>query len=233
MSSDEFEQVDAATLEPRDLFRIEYVIPGIDRRGRPEDVVCVLDVVADPGRAPHVIDCILIAGIVARQPVGDLGPGINEVRQLRLVELLKNAGHNLPGEKIPGRHHNIIAGFASQQLGLERIVGVEGVVADLYAGLFGEVVEHGRVDIIRPVVEIDDALGLRRNGTGGDRCRDRNNNSARFRDTANPTLACRRAVDARGRGNERRMMRSHSRDEPYHVSVGNPAAFQARIPPAR
>ena len=106
--------MDAAALKSSDPFRIEYVLPGIDRRGWPEDFVRVLDVVTDPGRAPHVVDGVLIAGIVAHQPIGDLRPGIDQVRQHRLIELLKNSGHDLPGEKIPGRHHDIVAGFASQ-----------------------------------------------------------------------------------------------------------------------
>ncbi len=151
----------------RDLRRIEYVIPGIDCRVRPEDVARLFDVVADPGRAPHVVDRILIAGIVARQPVGDLGPRIDEVRQFRLVELLENACSDLAGEEITGRHHDVVAGFAGQQLCLQCIVGVEGVVADLYPGLFGEIVENRRVDIVRPVVEIDDAFLLRA-GAGAD-----------------------------------------------------------------
>ena len=126
----------------------------------PRQLARLLDVVADAGRAPHVVDGVLVAGIVGGEALRDLRPDIGEVRQLRLVELLENAGLDLALEEIGGRHHHVVAGFAGQQLGLQRVVGIEGVVADLDAGLLGEILEHRRSDVVRPVVDVDDALAF-------------------------------------------------------------------------
>ena len=91
--------MNAAILEFLDLVRIEHVIPAVDHRVRPEDVAHRLDVVADAGRAPHVIDGVLIAGIVDGEPIGDLRPGIGEIGQLGLVEFAINAGFDLAGRE--------------------------------------------------------------------------------------------------------------------------------------
>ena len=65
--------MDAAILELGDAGRIEHVIPAIEQRQRPdigaEDLARGFHVVADAGRPPHVIDGVLIAGIVARQAI--------------------------------------------------------------------------------------------------------------------------------------------------------------------
>src|SRR5690606_2536444 len=56
-------------------------------------------------------------------PVGDLG----------LVELLKKAPFNLTGGVVRGRHHDIEAGFAGEQPGLQGIVAVVHAVVHLDA----------------------------------------------------------------------------------------------------
>ncbi len=81
--------------------------------------------------------------------------------QLALVELLEQACLDLPLQKIGGRHHEVVAGLAGEQLHLQRVVGIEGVVAQLDAGLLAEGCQHGRIDIIRPVEHIQHALLLR------------------------------------------------------------------------
>ena len=117
-----------------------------------------LDVVADAGRAPHVVGGVLIAGIVDRELLRHLRPGVGEVRQLRLVELLENVGRDLALQEIGGGNDDVIAGFAGEQPGLQRLVGVERVVDDLDAGFPGEVLQHPGRHVVRPVVEIDGAL---------------------------------------------------------------------------
>ena len=67
-----------------------------DRARNAQHLPRLLDVVADTGRAPHVVDGVVVAGIVFRQLPRDLGPHIGEARQLRLVELLENAGRSSP-----------------------------------------------------------------------------------------------------------------------------------------
>ena len=164
------QHVDAAVLEPGELFRLEHDVPvghrSVDRPVDLEDVAGLLDVVADARRAPHVIDGVLIARIVDREPLADLRPDIVEVRELRLVELLEHAGLDLALEEIGRRHHHVVARFAGEELGFQRLVGVEGVVADLDAGCLAEGLDHGRLNIVRPVVDVDDPLlpGLRAAG---------------------------------------------------------------------
>jgi hypothetical protein len=196
--------VNAAILEFFYFFRIEHVIPAVDHGVRPENVAHRLDVVADARGAPHVIDGVLIAGIVDGKALGDLRPGMDQIGQSGFVELSIKAGCDLPRQKIRSRHDDVVAGLAGEQFCLERVVAVKGVVADGDAGFLGEGVEHRRRDIVGPVVKIDDAL---RGGCGqeaGDSSSSRRNDKG-----------------------EKETARSHS------VSVGSPAAFHAKIPPAR
>ena len=70
--------MDAAILELGDAGGIEHVVPAIEQCGSGD--ICANDlgadklargfhVVADAGGPPHVIDGVLIAGIVARQAI--------------------------------------------------------------------------------------------------------------------------------------------------------------------
>jgi hypothetical protein len=120
-----------------------------------------VDIVADADRAPHVVDGVAVAGIIGGDALLDLRPHIDEVRQLGFVERKEYARLDLPLEEIGARHDDVVAGTAGEQLRLERVVGVEDVVADLDSGLAGEVLEHGRLNVVRPVIDIDDPL-LRR-----------------------------------------------------------------------
>ena len=101
--------MDAAVLEPGKVLRLEDDIPTIDHRAGAEDGLDRLDVIADAGGAPHVVGGILVVRVVSRQPRGYHRPGIGEVRQFRLVELLKHAGFDLALQKIRRRHHHVVA----------------------------------------------------------------------------------------------------------------------------
>ena len=122
----------------------------------PQPFLHLGDVVADAGRAPHVVDGVLVAGIVGLQTLGDVGPHVDEVGQLRLVELLEHAGLDLAGEEVRRRHDHVVARLAGEQLGLENLVGVEDVVDDLDPGFLGEILQDLGIDIVRPVVDVDD-----------------------------------------------------------------------------
>ena len=131
----------------------------------PSRLANLLHVDADAGRAPHVVDGVLVAGVEHGEALLDLRPHVGEVRQLRLVELLEDLGADQPLQERPRRHHDVVARFAGKQLRLDDLVVVVGVVDDLDAGLLRELLEHLRIDIVRPVIDVDDAL-LR--GSGGD-----------------------------------------------------------------
>ena len=121
-----------------------------------------LDVVADAGGAPHVVGAVIIAGVVGGELAGHDRPGVGEVGQLRLVELQEDFCRDLALQEIAGGHHDVVARFSRQQPRLQRLVGVERVVDHLDAGFLGEILQHSRRHIVRPVVEIDRAfLGSR------------------------------------------------------------------------
>ena len=74
------EQVHAAVLEPGEALRLEHNVPTVDPAVRAEELARLLDVVADAGGAPHIVDAIEVAGVVFGEPARDFGPGIGEVR---------------------------------------------------------------------------------------------------------------------------------------------------------
>ena len=141
------------------ILRLEHDVPAVDFGAGPENFPRHLDVVADAGRAPHVVGGVLIAGVVDGELPGHHRPGVGQVRQLRLVELLEDIGLDLALQEIGGGNDDVIAGFARKQARLQRLVGVERIVDHLDAGFLREILEHPRRHIVRPVVEIDGALG--------------------------------------------------------------------------
>ncbi len=87
------------------------------------------------------------------------------VRQLGLVQLLINAGLDLLGQEVVGRHDDVIAGFASKQFGFKRLVAVENVVDHLDARFFLEFGNGVRRDVIGPVIDVQHfVIGLRSSG---------------------------------------------------------------------
>ena len=121
-------------------------------------------VVADAGGAPQVVHRVLVARVVQRDALGDLGVQVLQVGELRPVELLEHAGLDLPLEEGGRWHDDVVARAPGEQLGFQHFVGVEDVVLDRDAGLFREVIDDRRVDVIRPVVDVEDLLGVRVDG---------------------------------------------------------------------
>jgi len=116
---------------------------------------------------------VLVAGIVGGDLGHQVGVEIAPVGDLRPIERLEDAGLDLAAEEVVGGHHQIVAGAARQQLGLEDLVAVEDVVDDLDTGLRGEIGEHLRVDIVRPVIDLH-GPGLRAGRAGGEQGGGRN-----------------------------------------------------------
>ena len=148
----------------------------------PENLLRRLDVVADAGGAPHVIGAVIIAGIVGREFLGHHRPGVGEVRQLRLVEFQKHLCRDLALEEIAGGNDDVVARLAGQKPRLQRLVGIKRVVDHLDAGFLGEILQHPRRHIVRPVVEIDRALF----GTRGRQQQHRGNRANQSNRTAAP-----------------------------------------------
>ena len=59
------------------------------------------------------------------------------------------------GEKIRGRHHDVVAGRARQQFGLQGFIAVIDVVAHMNARLFLEVRHRIFRDVVGPVVQVE------------------------------------------------------------------------------
>ena len=152
------QHVDAAIPELGKILRLEDDVPTIDPGVGAEDFLHRLDVVADAGRAPHVIGGVEITRIVRREPLRHHGPSIGEVRKLRLVELLEDICLDLALQEVGGGNHDVVARFARHQARFQRLVGVECIVDDVDAGFLGEMLQHVGRHIVRRIVEIDDPL---------------------------------------------------------------------------
>jgi hypothetical protein len=81
-----------------------------------------------------------------------------QIGNFGFVELLKHTDGEQTAQHRRARHHDVVAGFSGEQFRFDDLVGIERVVADLDAGFPGEVFQHLRVDIVRPVIDVDDFL---------------------------------------------------------------------------
>src|SRR5262249_44124731 len=123
--------------------------------------------------------------------------GVDQIRQLRLVELLEHIGLDLPLQEIGGGHDDVVTGLARQEPRLQRLIGIEGVVDDLDAGLLAEILQDVGRDIVRPIVEIDRALlgaGRARQKNGRDQDRSRRKTVERLSYVAHPLTFLRRCT---------------------------------------
>src|SRR5262245_45321144 len=157
--------MNAAVTKLGQIFRPENDVPAIDLACGAKPFAHCLDIVSDTRGTPHVVDSKLVARIVDTQALGDIRPDVAQIFELALVELLENTSFYLPLQKIGGRHYHIVTGFSGKQLRLECLVSIEGIVLNFDAGFFCKVLQDFGIDVIRPIVDINDALVLR-----GDRC---------------------------------------------------------------
>ncbi len=144
------DDVDAASFQLFRIFGLEQHVPAIERHitQRGLDLVYVI---TKARRAPHIVDGILVAGIIFGEPLHDLWPHVGKVRQLGFIELLENARGNLASKERACRNHHIIAGSASEQLGFNDLVIIKDVVDNLDTGLLRELRQERFVNVIRPV----------------------------------------------------------------------------------
>ena len=120
-------------------FRVEQQVEGVQRHVA-KPFLHFLDVDADAVGAPLPDRTIFQVGIDGADPVHQHGVQIGEIGDLRLVEFLYRARLYQTSKRRHGsRDHQVIAGTAGQQLGLQHVIGIIDVVIDLGACLGGEI----------------------------------------------------------------------------------------------
>ncbi len=108
---------------------------------------------------------MLVARVGLVEDLHDIRVEVAQVGDLGLVERLQQAALDLRLGEHRTRHHDVVAGVAGHQLGMQRLVGLEGVVVDLDAGFLLEGSHHALGDVVRPVVDVEDLfLGSDRGG---------------------------------------------------------------------
>jgi hypothetical protein len=157
------EHADSALRDTRCDRRIEHEPPAVERRIRHERLDH-LGVVADAVGAPGVDHPVRIAGVVQGHLRHQFRVQVVQVRQPGLVQRQVDARLDLPLEVGRRGYDHVEAAVARQQLGLERLVGVEIGDVDLDSRLFLEVRERVRRKIIGPDVEIQHLCGIRPGG---------------------------------------------------------------------
>ncbi|RMS55105.1 hypothetical protein ALP64_200130 [Pseudomonas syringae pv. actinidiae] len=98
---------------------------------------------------------MLIAGVAALQCLEQDRVEVFPVGQLFLVERLEQALFDLPPHEVNGRKDQIVAGMASDQFGVQRLVTLIGLVSGLETGGRFEIFQGVWSNIVRPVVDID------------------------------------------------------------------------------
>ena len=91
---------------------------------------------------------------------------IAPVAEFAAVEFLQQAALDLGFGKVRTRHHDVVAGFARHQLGVQDLVVVVGVVAHLDAGFFLKILDRVLGNVVRPVVDVEH-LGIGCPGVAG------------------------------------------------------------------
>jgi hypothetical protein len=81
----------------------------------------------------------------------------------------ENTSLDLTLQEVSAGHDDIVAGLAGEELGLQNLVGVVGVVDDLDPRFLRKGIDRFGIHVVRPIVDVDDALlcgRRRRNGHG-------------------------------------------------------------------
>ena len=115
---------------------------------------------------------MFVARIGLDQAHHDGGVEVAVVLELGAVQRLEETGFGLCRAESGAGHHDVVAGVACHQLGIERLVGLKGVVVNLDAGFFLKGSNHALRNVVGPVVDIEHFFFGRRCGhrCAGSRC---------------------------------------------------------------
>ena len=112
----------------------------------------------DPGRVDRVRHRVLPALVV--EGVGEVGPGLGDVRDIGVVERLDQLGLDELAEHVDGGADQHVVTQAAAQLGHRLVHGVERGDLHLELVLLGEGVDDGLVDVGDPGVDLQGGAGL-------------------------------------------------------------------------
>ena len=98
--------------------------------------------------------CLLSGSALARVAMM-AGSRLARFGILVFVQRLQQAAFDLRLGKHGTGHHDVVAGIARHQLGVQGLVGFKGVVVDLDAGFFFEGGDHALGHVVGPVVDIE------------------------------------------------------------------------------
>ena len=112
----------------------------------------------DPGRVDRVRHRVLPALVV--EGVGEVGPGLGDVRDIGVVERLDQLGLDELAEHVDGGADQQVVTQAAAQLGQRLVHRVERGDLHLDLVLLGEGVDHGLVDVGDPAVDLQGGAGL-------------------------------------------------------------------------
>src|SRR4029078_5323716 len=133
------QHMDTAFLEFCEIVRLKHNVPAFDFGVRTKALRPRLAVESNARLAPHVVDGVLVTGIVSGETTCDFRPDVPEVLEFVLVEFLENTGFNLPLEELSLRNDNIMLRLSGEQFGFECFIGIKGIVLNFYAGFFREI----------------------------------------------------------------------------------------------
>ena len=146
----------AAGFELGGVFGIEHQIPHVFGHGFAiQGFLHHLGIDGQRVDAPEIGHGVFVARVHLLHQLEQVRVEIAVVGDLAFVDGLVGAGLDLAAYVGNGGHHQIVAAAAAEHFGFEGFVVVVVGGADGDAGFLGEGGEGGGVDIIRPVVEVE------------------------------------------------------------------------------
>nr|GEU28454.1 hypothetical protein [Tanacetum cinerariifolium] len=151
------EERHAARLDLGRVFRIEHQVPRVlGHRHAAQRGLDLVDIDADGGIAPQPVHQVFVAGIDAGQLGLDGRVEVFQVGQLGLVQLAQQLAVDLQARPLRGGHHDVVARFAGDELGVQDFVVIENIITDFDAGFFFKVFDRVFGDVVGPVIDVED-----------------------------------------------------------------------------
>ena len=157
------QHVDAAVLQTAGVLGLEDQVQRVvGQRRAAQHLAHLLLIDAHGDEAPHPVHQVAVAGVGLGQLLQDGRVQVLPVGQQVAVQRLQQAALDLLGGEVRTGHHDVVAGLARHQAGVQGLVALDGgVVAHLDAGFLLEILDHAGADVVGPVVDVQHPLGWR------------------------------------------------------------------------